>query len=200
MKYVDPDGNEAVPFEIQLKLRQYISSKDFVHTDIYRRASVPNNRIQDNFKIDIYRSIEDNGFKGKGNDKYYKSNITLSYNGVVIFQAKVQSSADHPELNKSDEKKGSTLKAQKFSAILINNSPSYGESFILTESYMIHPDKFIKKKGGPWNQPYSLGCMILKSRDYFQMLEILKASGFQFKEKNYDKILVEIHGEQEQWD
>ena len=33
---------------------------------------------------------------------------------------------------------------------------------------------------------------------HFQMLEILKASGFQFKEKNYDKILVEIHGEQEQ--
>ena len=195
VRYTDPDGNEKVPYEVQLKMRNYISSSTYKHTDIYRWASIPEHRIKENFKIDIYRSVEDSGNKGPGNDKYYKSEIHLSYSGKIIFKAMVQSTADHPKLNLDKEHEGSTLEPQIFSAILIGDSPSYGESFILVESYMIHPNKWIEKVGGPWKQPYSLGCQIMRYEDYFKLLEILKAAGFAFASGNKikDTIKTEIH-------
>lgn len=159
--------------------------------------SLPQNRIKENYKIDIYRSSDDNGNKGKGNDKYYKSDFVLSCNGKVIFQCMVQSTPDHPNLNDGkNEHEGGTLAAKLYTATLISDSPSYGDSFIIVQAYMVHPNKWITKKGGPWNQPFSLGCIIMKYEDYFTLLEILKAAGFKFKssaDTDRDTIKLEIH-------
>ncbi|MBN2619094.1 MAG: hypothetical protein JXR64_12345, partial [Spirochaetales bacterium] len=74
----------------------------------------------------------------------------------------------------------------------------------LTENYLIHPDQFTNpekvlkrieanKTIGPWNDPYSAGCQVVRIEDFDKMTNTLEGLGFEYNGK--DKIDVTIKEE-----
>ena len=128
--------------------------------------------------------------------------------GFTLFSEEVQSTADHPNLNNGNPAYvGQTLPVGTYEGNMLEGSGSYlnpiqlinnSEGITINGNYLIHPNEYTKKDGGPWNQPYSLGCQIMKLDDFNVFTNILQSLGFQYsgqlsdREQNGSSITVVI--------
>ena len=53
----------------------------------------------------------------------------------------------------------------------------------INDDFLIHPNEFTveEREGGPWSQPFSLGCQIMYLKSFNEMTGILKGLGFKYK-------------------
>jgi RHS repeat-associated protein len=168
---VDPDGEKQT--EAQKQLTRVLA-------DLARV-----NRKED-FSIVITRSRHDDG----NNGYYYKSTLSVMYNGIALNNVSVQSTADYPTLNQPGGPVGQTLPTGRYTGTLLSESPSYlrpiklvdGVNAKESDTYLIHPNLFTNRdnngNNGPWLQPYSAGCQILNLTDFNEVMDILEAVGF----------------------
>nr|WP_305879936.1 MULTISPECIES: RHS repeat-associated core domain-containing protein [unclassified Treponema] len=178
VKYVDPDGKAL-----------WDSVKIFFEN------------IRENTVIHIERSYLDNGNLGRGVDKYFKSTFEVRVYNIAIITVSVQSTADHPNLNNGNPQyNGMTLPEGEYNIYLLEKSNSYTNPMhiinealgaSLDDNFLVHPDQFTEKTGGPWLQPYGLGCQILKMKDFNKINSFFKKLGFEYKgtlnDRDFDK-------------
>ena len=132
----------------------------------------------------INRSLRDNGKNGK----YYESTLSIMYKGKELNSIAIQSTADHPNTVGLG---GKTLPSGEYTGTLLSESPSYkrpikmvdGKNARAGDAFLIHPNQYTNKdnngNNGPWSQPYSAGCQIPNLNDFNEVLDILKAVGFE---------------------
>ena len=160
---------------------------------------LPQHSIKEAFSIVITRSNLEKEYKENSRliYMYYMSILELQYRGSTIFNCYVQSVADHPKLQKENNDK--TLPKGFYKGYLIKKSLSYNtpihlvnESLGVTinDAFFIHPNQFTAKTGGPWKQPYSKGCQIVKLNDFNKLMNYLYSFGF--NSNNKDNINVYI--------
>ena len=160
---------------------------------------LPQHFIKEAFSIVITRSNLEKEYKENSRliYMYYMSILELQYRGSTIFNCSVQSVADHPKLQKENNDK--TLPKGFYKGYLIKKSLSYNtpihlvnESLGVTinDAFFIHPNQFTTKTGGPWKQPYSKGCQIVKLNDFNKLMNYLYSFGF--NSNNKDNINVYI--------
>ena len=203
VKYVDPDGRlHGLTSEMRVALENHKKIEtDRINSQIeqvkeHARWMTTHKKNENDWHIDIYRSLNDDTCN------FYKSSILISHKDTVVFRASIQSTADHPDLNKDETLIGSTIEGGIYSGILLETSPSYKFAIVLFDAYMIHPNQFTSDKKlqnttniGPWSRPYSLGCQIMKLNDFTKMIGLLMEAGYIFSNdpKNQDKIEINIH-------
>jgi hypothetical protein len=190
IRYKDPDGrhlNDLTPQASEAAIRRE------------EQAAYTKEKIS----ITVQRNVNDN----ENNGEWYRSELSVVIDDVVVFSAPVQSTADHPQLNQpatADRAAGPigwTLPAGEYRARLLNSSYSYLNAIQIRGDFLIHPDLFTteerrndrKKAGlsvGPWNQPYSAGCQILEEKNFNTLIEVLHSLGFEVG----DGINVKING------
>lgn len=172
IKYTDPDGREQN--YVQKKITDFLSY-------LASKSEKMSNFIQRHTKIDIKRSKDDNG----NNGQYYKSTLRIKFLGISLCKEKVQSTADHPNLNPKENDK--TIAKGTYVGNMLSTSGSYDNPIQLinedngvsiNDNFMIHPDQWTRKTGGPWNQPFSKGCQIMPLADFNEMNGILDTLGF----------------------
>ncbi|MEM5948962.1 RHS repeat-associated core domain-containing protein, partial [Spirochaetia bacterium 38H-sp] len=196
VKYIDPDGREQNVFQsIFTSVLQGLSNIPLL-----------GDSIRSGITIDIQRSEEDNG----NNGKYYRSELNIKFLAMSLNKVAVQSTADHPRLGQPGYE-GRTLPEGEYTGYLLKSSGSYlnpihlvNEELEVTidDDYLIHPNQFTRRTGGPWNQPYGLGCQITKLEGFNEITNILKGMGFEYKgdltdrspKKRGDTIPVKIRG------
>jgi hypothetical protein len=146
-------------------------------------------------EIVIQRTSADNG----NNGTWYASTLKVMVDGIEFYSAPVQSSADYPTLNKQNGPSGHTLPPGEYEGTLLDASLSYENAIKITGDFLIHPDQYttadkietVKASGkshGPWKQPYSAGCQILRKKDFDQLVDTLSYLGF----KDGDNIKIKI--------
>ena len=116
------------------------------------------------------------------------------YGDTTIFSAPVQSTADSTKLGEGDY----TLPAGKYTGVIYSETGTYLSPIYLKDNmFLIHPD-MIKKRlednntdndyMGPFNNPGSQGCQIMKTSDFNAMIKFFNKVGF----KENDTINVQI--------
>ena len=142
----------------------------------------------------IERSPLDNGDIGKIADGYFKSTMNVYSGDELIFSCPIQSTADHPDLNKSGGPNGTTLPEGKYTCYPLTNSGSYYKPIhIINEElgfgydqwYLFHPNAFtygkrMEESSGEWYRGYSAGCQVPRLDDYNRFVNILEDHGYEF--------------------
>jgi hypothetical protein len=141
-------------------------------------------------KSDITVVVQRTGTDNGNNGMWYQSTMKVMVDGIEFFSASVQSTADYPTLNQPSGPNGSTLPPGEYKGTLRKASPSYENAIEIIGDYLIHPDQYTTtgkiaaveadgKSAGPWNQPYSAGCQILKKKDFDRLITTLHSLGYQ---------------------
>jgi hypothetical protein len=150
-------------------------------------------------KSDIAIVIQRTGADNGNNGMWYQSTMKVMVDGIEFFSAPVQSTADYPTLNQPGAPEGNTLVPGEYKGTLLKASPSYEKAIRITGAFLIHPDQYttaekiaaVKAAGesiGPWRQPYSAGCQILKKEDFDRLITTLRYLGY----KETDSINIKI--------
>jgi len=190
VKYLDPDGR-----------RQTANQREFTAAlaNTSRLLNNSNNQqdlaeFRSMFSISIVRSVRDDGANGQ----YYQSTLNIVFGNRVLNSVDVQTTADHPN---TPELGGRTLPSGEYKGILLSHTRSYirpihlvdGNNARRNNSFLIHTDRFTNRdnngNNGPWSQPYSAGCIIMRDSDFNEMMDILGSVGFNVG----DTIPVIIH-------
>ena len=133
--------------------------------------------------------------------EFYTDQLDVKIGNQTVFSRSVQSTADIEEPRLSERYGGRTLEPGTYDGLLKSSTFSYEKPIALVGNFLIHPDLFTTdarreaqekagRSSGPWSQPYSAGCLILRREDFDTMTETLEGIGFKY---NYsDTIKVEI--------
>lgn len=185
IKYTDPDGK-----------KQNLPQKLF--TNALSFAAAKNDTIKgflkEHSRIDIQRNSKDSG----NNGTYYQSTAKVKVLGIPLNEVSVQSTADHPNLGEND----GTLSAGDYEATMLSSSASYINAIeIQAPDFLVHPDEITNpdkreeraaqgKSNGPFSQPYSKGCQIMKLADFNETIDILHDIGFESNDTDTIKIRI----------
>ena len=185
IKYTDPDGK-----------KQNLPQKLF--TNALSFAAAKNDTVKgflkEHSRIDIQRNSKDSG----NNGTYYQSTAKVKVLGIPLNEVSVQSTADHPNLGEND----GTLSAGDYEATMLSSSASYINAIeIQAPDFLVHPDEITNpdkreeraaqgKSNGPFSQPYSKGCQIMKLADFNETIDILHDIGFQSNDTDTIKIRI----------
>ena len=147
---------------------------------------------QERLRVVIERSPDDNGNQGDGVDKYFKSTLKVYDDAILIYSCPVQSTADHPDLNKPNGPVGGTLPEGTYTCYPLANSGSYSKPIHIVNQelgagfdcdYLYHPNSYThgkKVSGIKWNRGYSAGCQVPRLDDYNGFVDVLEDYGFDF--------------------
>ena len=140
-----------------------------------------------------------------GENEYYTDDLFVMVDDLVLDSTKVQSEADHPNLNDGSENhRGITLGPGEYEGKLMNSSGSYLNAILLENeetrqnnitAALIHPlvitnpDKRAEREAsgkyhhGPFTQPYSLACQIPGDdarglAEFNEMTETIQSLGY----------------------
>ena len=183
LRYIDPDGREQ---NVAQKL--FTGFLSFV-SDV---NPVVKAFIKENTTIEITRSPNDNS------KNFYQSNGSVEFLGIPLNSVPVQSTADHPDLGPND----GTLPAGTYTGRMLKSSGSYINAIeIKALDFLIHPDEITNpakreertaqgKQNGPFSQPYSKGCQIMKRSDFDESLDILHNLGFKSNNKDTVDVII----------
>jgi hypothetical protein len=175
VRYIDPDGNESIPFECKLKMRNYLQSSITLSKMAYWINSNPSfaNHIKENTTLVINRGKNDNGRNGE----YYQSKLNVNYETKTLYSCNIQSTADNVEFVKAG--KGKTLPAGDYTATRLNRTPSFLNAISIVDGYLIHPNAFTGlNSNNEWDSPCSGGCQIPKLTDFNELIDTLSMLGF----------------------
>ena len=188
VNYVDLWGLEQT--EEQKRMLKAISERLYYDIDLQ-------NYVKNNTKIEITRSAKDK----EDSKEYYQSQVSVYIGSLKINEVPIQSTADDKNLGKND----GTLPVGTYKGILLPTSGSYLYAIKIKEpDFFIHPNKITNptkqkeriadgKTNGPFSQPFSRGCPIMKIEDFEETIKILH--DLQFKSNGKDTINVVIKEE-----
>lgn len=175
LRYIDPDGEKGLPYEIQLKMRAELQNRVTVEKMAYWINSNPTyaKHVKENTVIEINRGKNDDGKNGI----YYQSSLNVKYEGKTVYTCPVQSTADNEEYVKAGL--GRTLPEGEYTATRLNKTPKYLNAVVITSAYLIHPNAFTGRNSNvEWGAPYSGGCQIPRLEDFNAFIDTLSALGF----------------------
>ena len=158
------------------------------------------------FSIDIYRDKNDN----HDNDKYFQSELCVSYSGIPLNSVSVQSTHDWvKEANRLNGLKPGdcgTVEPGIYNGKLMASTSKFLDiiwiegTFEATEIHgnMIDNPKnkdYTGKAYGEGKRPLSLACQVVHQNDKLEINRILKSFGFSFtnNESEQDNIKVRIN-------
>ena len=147
---------------------------------------------QERLRVVIERSPDDNGNQGDGVDKYFKSTLKVYDDAILIYSCPVQSTADHPDLNKPNGPVGGTIPKGKYTCYPVSKSGSHEKPFHIVneklgvsqeDNYLLHGDvcaygKYAGIKSD--KHAYSAGCQIVSMDNYNALHGIVESYGFTF--------------------
>ena len=185
VKYTDPDGKKQnLPQKLFTKALSFAAAKNDTIKGFLKEHS----------RINIQRNLQDSG----NNGTYYQSTAKVKVLGIPLNKVPIQSTADHPNLGEND----GTLATGDYEATMLSSSASYINAIeIQAPDFLVHPDQITNpdkreersaqgKSNGPFSQPYSKGCQIMKLTDFNETIDVLHDVGFE--SNNTDTIRIKI--------
>lgn len=94
------------------------------------------------------------------------------------------------------------MPVSEYDGKLLQSSGSYLNAIeVCSPDFLIHPDQITnedkmkerlqdRKSNGPFSQPFSKGCQIMKLSDFNETVNILHNIGFEYDNKNSIKIKI----------